>query len=122
MQNLEPIKNGYRRLLNYPYGLKPSPVQMANGKEICFEDTLICLKDSSLLQAFVRELEGIYHFSSDRFIKDRIRLRTNKLVSQENTDIHGSGTCEGDSGEFLAKKDILAYHLSTKRNIPLYIL
>lgn len=69
-----------------------------------FEDTLMCLKDSSLLQAFVRELEGIYHFSSDRFIKDRIRLRTNKSVSQENTDIHGSGTCEGDSGEFMAKK------------------
>lgn len=42
-----------------------------------FEDALICLKDSSLLQAFAREQAGFYHSSLHPLIKDWIRLRTN---------------------------------------------
>lgn len=49
-----------------------------------FEEVLIRLRDSPLLQAFARELDGFYHSSLPPLIKDWIRLRTNKSMSQEN--------------------------------------
>ena len=50
-----------------------------------FEDVLIRLRDSSLLQASARGLDGFYHTSLHPLIKDWIRLRTKKSISQENT-------------------------------------
>ena len=50
-----------------------------------FEDVLIRLKDSSLLLAFARGLDGVYHASLHPIIKDWIRLRTNESISQETT-------------------------------------
>ena len=49
-----------------------------------FEDVLIRLSDSSLLQAFARGLDGFYHASLHPLIKDWIRLRTDKSTIQEN--------------------------------------
>ena len=50
-----------------------------------FEDGLIRLRDSSLLQAFARGLDGLCHASLHPLVKDWIRLRTEKSISQENT-------------------------------------
>ena len=50
-----------------------------------FEDVLIRLRDSSLLQAFGRESDGFYHTSLHPLVKDWIRLRTNRPTSQDNT-------------------------------------
>ena len=52
-----------------------------------FEDALIRLRDSSLLQAFARESDGFYHTSLHPLIKDWIRLRTNRSISRDNTDM-----------------------------------
>ena len=45
-----------------------------------FEDVLI----SSLLQAFAQGLDGFYHASLHRLVKDWIRLRTDRSISQDN--------------------------------------
>ena len=50
-----------------------------------FAETLVTLRDLSLLQGFFREPNGFYHLSLHPLIKDWIRLRTSKLVGQENT-------------------------------------
>ncbi len=50
-----------------------------------FEDVLIRLRDSSLLQAFARGLDGFCHSSLHSLIKDWIRLRTETSISQQNT-------------------------------------
>ena len=50
-----------------------------------FEDVLIRWRDSSLLQAFARGLDGFYLTSLHPLIKDWTRLRINKSISQENT-------------------------------------
>ena len=104
------IKNGYRRLLNSSYRLKPSPVQMANGQAIFWRriDTFerFILATSVRTRIGRRKLEGYYHSFLNPLLKDRIWLRTQKSVSQENIYIYGSGTCEGDYGEFLAKKSL----------------
>ena len=55
-----------------------------------FEDVLISLSDSSLLQAFARGLDGFFHASLHPLIKDWIRLRTDKSISQENTCMAGT--------------------------------
>ena len=43
-----------------------------------FEDALIHLRDSSLLQAFARESDGFHHTSLHPLVKDWIRLRTDR--------------------------------------------
>ena len=48
-----------------------------------FEDVLIRLRDSSLLQAFARGVDGFCHASLHPLIKDWIRLRTGKSISQK---------------------------------------
>ncbi|MCJ1344811.1 hypothetical protein MMC31_003014 [Peltigera leucophlebia] len=50
-----------------------------------FEEILIRLRDSSLLQAFVRELDGFCHASLHPLVKDWIRLRTDRSICQDNT-------------------------------------
>ena len=50
-----------------------------------FVDVLIRLRDSSLLQAFAREPDGLYHTSLHPLVKDWIRLRIDRSISQENT-------------------------------------
>ena len=48
-----------------------------------FEDVLMRLRDSSLLQTFARGLDGFCHVSLNPLIKDWIRLRTNESTSQK---------------------------------------
>ena len=55
-----------------------------------FGDVLICLKDSALLQAFTRGLDGFYHTSLHPLVKDWIHLRTDKSISQENICMAGT--------------------------------
>ncbi len=50
-----------------------------------FQDVLIRLRDSSLLQAFTRERDGFYHASLHPLVKDWIRLRTDRSIGQGNT-------------------------------------
>ena len=50
-----------------------------------FAEALITLRDLSLLQGFAQEPDGFYHSSLHPLIKDWIRLRTSKLIGQENT-------------------------------------
>ena len=50
-----------------------------------FEDVLIRLKNSSLLQAFARGLDEFCHSSLHPLVKDWVWLRTNISISQENT-------------------------------------
>ncbi len=52
-----------------------------------FVDVLTRLRDSSLLQAFVQGSDGFYHASLHPVVKDWIRLRTDKSISQENTSM-----------------------------------
>lgn len=54
-----------------------------------FQETLIRLGDSSLLQAFVRGLDRFYHASLHPLTKYWIHLRTDISPSQENTCIAG---------------------------------
>lgn len=49
-----------------------------------FVETLISLRELSLLQGFARELDGFYHFSLHPLIKDWISLRTDLSINQEN--------------------------------------
>ena len=50
-----------------------------------FEDVSIRLRVLSLLQAFAQELDGLCHASLHPLVKDQIRLRTDKSISQGNT-------------------------------------
>ena len=50
-----------------------------------FGDVLIRLRDSSLLQPFVRGLDGFYHTSLHPLVKDWIRMRIDRSICQENT-------------------------------------
>ena len=68
-----------------------------------FEDVLIRLRDSSLLQAFARGVDGFCHASIHPLIKDWIRLRTDKSISQKKY-LCGSNSCARNSGECLAKQ------------------
>ena len=49
-----------------------------------FAEILITLRDLSLLQGFSQEPDGFYHSSLHPLIRDWIRLRTSKLIGQEN--------------------------------------
>lgn len=47
-------------------------------------ETLISLRELSLLQGFAQELDGFYHFSLHPLIKDWISLRRDLSINQEN--------------------------------------
>ena len=85
-----------------------------------FEDVLLCLKDSSLLQAFARELDGFYHISLHPLIKDWIRLRTKKSICQENTYMAATLVKEILLNSWQKQHFDLA--LPTKQNILLHII
>ena len=85
-----------------------------------FEDVLICLKDSSLLQAFTRELDGFYHSSLHPLIKDWIRLRAKRPISQENTYMAATLVKEILVNSW--QKQHFDLPLSTKQNILLHII
>ena len=78
-----------------------------------FEDVLIRLRDSSLLQAFARGLDGFYHASLHPLVKDWIRMRIKESISQENTYMAATLV-----KEILLKswqKSISIYHYSLNR-------
>lgn len=85
-----------------------------------FEDVLLFLKDSSLLQAFARELDGFYHTSINPLIKDWIRLRTKKSICQENTYMAATFVKEILLNSWHNQQFYLA--LSAKQNILLHII
>ena len=85
-----------------------------------FEDVLIRLRDSSLLQAFARESDGFYHTSLHPLVKDWIQLRVDRSVSQDNTYMAATLVMEilwnsWQNGHF----DI---PLLAKQNIPSHII
>lgn len=93
LQNSEPIKNGYLRLLNYSYGLKLSRVQMVIGKAIFFGrhiDVFEWFIPASSIRTRIRRNSSSFLTSSYQGLDST--LRTNNPVSQEYTYIYGSGT------------------------------
>ena len=85
-----------------------------------FEDVLISLRDSSLLQAFAQEVDKFYHSSLHPLIKDWIRLRTDISISQENT--HLAATLVKESLVDSVQKERFDLPLLAKQNIPLHII
>ena len=85
-----------------------------------FEDVLIRLKSSSLLQAVARGLDGFCHSSLHQLVKDWIRLRTNISISQENT--HMAAMLVKEILMISWHKEHFDLPLLTKQNIPLHIL
>ena len=84
------------------------------------EDVLIRLRDSSLLQAFARESDGFYHTSLHPLVKDWIRLRTDRSISQENTYMAAALVAEILSNSW--QKRHFDLPLVVKQNITSYII
>ena len=85
-----------------------------------FEDVLIRLRDSSLLQAFARGLDGFCHSSLHPLIKDWIRLRIETSVSQENT--YMAATIVRDILMNSVHEGYFDLPLLAKQNIKLHII
>ncbi len=85
-----------------------------------FEDALMRLRDSSLLQAFAQRLDGFYHASLHPLVKDWIHLRTDNPTSQENTCM--AGTLVADILQSSWQKQHFHLPLLTKQNITSHII
>ena len=85
-----------------------------------FEDVLIRLRDSSLLQAFARGLDGFCHASLHPLIKDWIRLRTDKSLAKKNTYMAATLVTEILLNSW--QKEHLDLPLLAKQNIPSHII
>ncbi len=85
-----------------------------------FEDVLIHLRDSSLLQAFARGLDGFCHASLHPLVKDWIRLRMDRSISQDNTYMAATLVTEllMDSWQ----KECFDLPLLAKLNVPSHII
>ena len=85
-----------------------------------FEDSLLRLRDSSLLQAFARRLDGFYHASLHPLVKDWIHLRTDYSTSRENTCM--AGILVADILRNSWQKEHFYLPLITKQNITSHII
>ncbi len=85
-----------------------------------FEDVLIRSRDSSLLQAYAQEQDGFYHASLHPLVKDWIRLRTDRSVSQDNTYMAATLVTEILLNSWQKKHFNLP--LLAKQNIPSHII
>ena len=85
-----------------------------------FEDVLIRLRDSSLLQAYAQEQDGFYHASLHPLVKDWIRLRTDRSISQDNTYMAATLVTEILLNSWQKKHFNLP--LLAKQNIPSHII
>ena len=85
-----------------------------------FEDGLLRLRDSSLLQAFARGVDGYYHASLHPLVKDWILLRTDKSICQVNTCM-AAALVAGILGSSWQKQHF-GLPLLTKQNITSHII
>ena len=83
-----------------------------------FAEKLVTLRDLSLLRVFSQGANGFYNLSLHPLLKDWIRLRTSKLVGQENTYMAATlvggmilSSCRNDHFQLaeLSKKNILPH-------------
>ena len=84
-----------------------------------FEDALIHLRDSSLLQAFGQESDGFYHISLHPLVKDWIRLRTDRSISEDRTYMAAALVTEILSNSW--QKEHFDLPLHAKQNILSHI-
>ncbi|MCJ1347669.1 hypothetical protein MMC31_005897 [Peltigera leucophlebia] len=85
-----------------------------------FEIVLLGLRDSSLLTVFTHESDGFIHAYLHPLVKDWIRLRTNKSISQENT--YMAATLVTDILSNSWQKQHFDLPLVTKKNILSHII
>ena len=85
-------------------------------------EVLITLRDLSLLQGFAQESDGFYHSSLHPLIKDWIRLRTSKLIGQQNTYMAAWLLSSRLSNSWHSHKHCFELPLSAQQNILLSIV